>query len=264
MDTLIAAVVSSRSRFCDTEANLKHFASLTRRAAGRDARLVCFPELALSSYTTRPEALEVAEKIPGPSTEALCEIAAAYDVFVSMGMPERAGSEYHIAQVVVGPEGKHHPTGDEQACGFSPGKSFPTFTIDGFRIGINICADGRQAGTVEALRKKRVDVILHPHGNVLSLGRNSEEWTRGKMVYFVPRAIHARAYVLVNNSAGDTVDPGGRMRFGSGALAIDPLGQVVKRTVQTTRSEKMIVVDLERPLDRMIPDFEMERLGGRS
>ncbi len=54
------------------------------------------------------------------------------------------------------------------------------------------------------------------------------------------------------------------MRFGSGALAIDPLGQVVKRTVQTTRSEKMIVVDLERPLDRMIPDFEMERLGGRS
>ncbi len=106
MDTLIAAVVSSRSRFCDTEANLKHFASLTRRAAGRDARLVCFPELALSSYTTRPEALEVAEKIPGPSTEALCEIAAAYDVFVSMGMPERAGSEYHIAQVVVGPEGR--------------------------------------------------------------------------------------------------------------------------------------------------------------
>jgi predicted amidohydrolase len=210
--------------------------------------------------------LDVAEKIPGPSTDALSEIAARNEVTISVGMPEKAGNRYHIAQVLAGPDGyigkyrKHHPTGDEQTCGFSPGKTFPSFTIDGFRFGINICADGRQPGTVDALKKKRVDVIHHPHGNVLSLGRNSEEWTRGKVVYFVPRAVHARAYILINNSAGDTVDQGGKMRFGSGALAIDPLGQVVKRTTQETRSEKMIVVDLLRPLDRLVPDFEMRVL----
>ena len=56
--TLTVAVVSSHSEFCDVEANLKHFESLTKEAKGRGARLVCFPELALMAYSTEREILD--------------------------------------------------------------------------------------------------------------------------------------------------------------------------------------------------------------
>lgn len=264
--TLTVAVVSSVSVFCEPETNLAHFEELVEEAKRKGARLVCFPELALTSYTDNKAILDVAEPIPGPSTKKLEEIARSNDVYLSVGMAEKDGPKYHIAQVVVSPQGylgkyrKHHPTPSEQGCGFSPGELFPTFDIDGFKLGINICADGRREDTIEAMRDARVDVIHHPHGNWLGLGRQAEEWTRGKMVYFVPRATFARAYILINNSAGDTLEPTGPVHFGSGALAIDPLGQVVGRTTQEDREEKMIVLTLVRPLSQLVPPYEMRHM----
>jgi predicted amidohydrolase len=264
--TLTVAVVSSQSEFCDVEANLKHFESLIREAKGRGARLVCFPELALMAYSTEKEILDVAEEIPGPSTARLEAIARSHDVYLSVGMAEKDGEEYHIAQAVIDPDGyigkyrKYHPTGGERKCGFSPGEEFPVFDVDGFRFGINICADGRQEDTIQAMKDSKVDMIHHPHGNYLSLGKDAEEWTRGKMVYFVPRATFSRAYILINNSAGDTKHPRGVNEYGSGALAIDPLGQVVDRTTQQDRKEKMIVVTLKRPLAALVPPYELRHL----
>jgi predicted amidohydrolase len=264
--TLTVAVVSSNSVFCDPDANLKRFEALIEQAAGDGAKLVCFPELALVAYSTEKEILDVAEEIPGPSTKKLEAIARSHDVYLSVGMAEKARETYHIAQAVIGPDGyigkyrKHHPTGTEQKCGFSPGKEFPVFDVAGFRLGINICADGRQDDTIQAMKEAEVDVIHHPHGNYLSLGRDAEEWTRGKMVYFVPRATFARAYILVNNSAGDTKHPRGVSEYGSGALVIDPLGQVVDRTTQRDRKEKMVVVEIRRPLSALVPPFELRRL----
>ena len=267
--TLTVAVVSSNSVFCQPEANLRHFETLIKEAAGKGAKLVCFPELALMAYSTEKEILDVTEEIPGPSTKKLEAIARSHDVYLSVGMAEKAGETYHIAQAVIGPDGyigkyrKHHPTGTEQNCGFSPGEEFPVFDVDGFRLGINICADGRQEDTIQAMKEAQVDVIHHPHGNYLSLGRDAEEWTRGKMVYFVPRATFSRAYILINNSAGDTEHPRGVNEYGSGALVIDPLGQVADRTTQCDRKEKMIVVEIERPLSALVPPFELRRLHKR-
>jgi predicted amidohydrolase len=263
---LRVAVVSSNSVFCDPAANLEHFESIIKDAVAEGSRLVCFPELALMAYSTEKEILDVAEEIPGPSTKRLEAIAGTLDVYVSVGMAEKSGENYHIAQAVIGPQGyigkyrKYHPTGGEQKCGFSPGKEFPVFDVDGFRFGINICADGRQEDTIQAMKEAKVDVIHHPHGNYLGLGRDAEEWTRGKMVYFVPRATFSRAYILINNSAGDTKHPRGVNQYGSGALVIDPLGQVVDRTTQQDRTEKMIVVTVKRPLSELVPPFELRRL----
>ena len=75
-----------------------------------------------------------------------------------------------------------------------------------------------------------------------------------------PRATFSRAYILINNSAGDTKHPRGVNEYGSGALAIDPLGQVVDRTTQQDRKEKMIVVTLKRPLAALVPPYELRHL----
>jgi len=187
-------------------------------------------------------------------------------VYISAGMAERDDDHFHITQLLVGPEGylgkyrKNHPTGGEQASGFLPGESFPTWDIDGFRFGILICFDGRHQSTIEAMKKAHVDVIHHPHGNAVGrLGRHAEEWTRSKMVYFTPRAVFARANIIINNSAGDTTQPNGDMMFSSGALVLDALGQVVNRTMQTDRNEKMIIATIRKP-DALIPDGELRML----
>ena len=144
LQTLQVAVVSSRSEFADVEANLRHFTVLIEAAAAKGARLVCFPELALVSYSTHEDVFKVAEEIPGPITQRLAALAKRLDVFISMGMAEREDGQYYIAQILVGPGGylgkfrKNHPTGGEQRHGFSTGGSFPTWDIDGFRFGILI------------------------------------------------------------------------------------------------------------------------------
>ncbi len=86
MKRLTVGVVSSHSRFCDVEANFTHFTAITRRLSNRGARLICFPELALTSYTTNPAVLDVAESVPGPITEKLCALATLHNVYVSVGM----------------------------------------------------------------------------------------------------------------------------------------------------------------------------------
>lgn len=264
--TLTVAIVSSHSEFCDVAANLSHFESLIKDAVENGAELVCFPELALMSFTTRKEILDVAEEIPGPSTRKLEKIAQSCNVYLSIGMAERADDKFYITQVVVGPDGyigkyrKNHTTYGEQQCGFISGKEFSVFNIKEFRFGINICFDGRFESTIQAMKEARVDVIHHPHGNDLGLGQDAEEWTRAKMVYFVPRATYSRSYILINNSAGDMKIPGGVAQFGSGALVIDPLGQVVERTIEHDRKEKMIIVTIKKPLSLLIPAVEMRFL----
>lgn len=265
--TLTVAVISPRCVFADTEANLKHFTELAEQAADQKARLICFPELALVSYSTHKKVLEAAEEIPaGPTTKTLEALAARLNVYISAGMAEKDGDQHHIAQILVGPRGylgkyrKNHPTGSEKSCGFAPGKSFPTWDVDGFRLGILICFDGRHADTLAAMKQAGVDIIHHPHGNTVgNLGRESEEWTRSKMVYFVPRAVESRAYMIVNNSAEETAQPGGTQEYSSGELVIDPLGQVVTRTLQRDRREKMVVATLKKPAE-VIPYGELNRL----
>lgn len=262
---LKVAVVSSKSRFCDIDANLKHFAALVRKARQQQARFVCFPELSLTGYTLRKEILEIAQPVPGPATEVLEKIAADNQAFLSVGLAEKSRNKYHITQVLIGPRGyigkyrKMVVTDGEFKAGFSNGHAYSTYDIDGFNVGINICYDGRHRKTINAMKKAGVDIILHPHGNYLNHGTHAEIWTRGKLSYLAERAIYARAYILINNSAGDMPHPGGITGFGSGALVIDPLGQAVARTTQRTRSEKMVVTTLIKPLNQLIPDFEITR-----
>ena len=155
--TLIVALVSPHCVFADVNANLAHFTDLIEDAADQEARLICFPELALVSYSTHREILKAAQAIPGPVTRALEAIVKRLDVYISVGMAERDDDRHHITQILVGPEGylgkfrKNHPTGGEQACGFAPGDAFPTCDIDGFRLGILICFDGRHQDTLDAV-----------------------------------------------------------------------------------------------------------------
>lgn len=267
--TITVAVVSPVCRVGDVEANLSDFDAWTARAAAQGAQLVLFPELALSGYAHDPDVTRTtAEPIPGPATAGLERTARAHGVTLSVGMLESCDGLYYTAQIVVAPHGylghyrKHCPTSHEQETMLvSPGQGYPTFDVGGIRLGINICADSRQPETIDALAEQGVDLVHTPHANGLGLGAHAEEWTRGKLVYYLDRVVRCRAHIAVNNIAGSaTYSTSERMDYAGGAMILDPLGQVVERTTEQDREPHMIVATLDTDVRHYIPEFELRHI----
>jgi N-carbamoylputrescine amidase len=78
-------------------------------AARRGAQVVCLQELFRSQYPCQvedPKFFDLAEPIPGPSTDALGKIAAARKIVVVASLFERrAAGVYHNTAVVIGSNG---------------------------------------------------------------------------------------------------------------------------------------------------------------
>jgi len=70
--TLTVAVVSSRSKPGDIEGNLNHFEDLIMETAGKGARFVLFPELALTAYS-----FSFDPKLPSPVAGCVQEARVA-------------------------------------------------------------------------------------------------------------------------------------------------------------------------------------------
>jgi predicted amidohydrolase len=157
------ACINFHTRWGDKEANLTKMRTFTVEAARQGNQVVIFPELALSGYECSEEAGEVgtpcrmhgelAEEIPGPSTEQMWQLARELDVYIIFGMPEQDRDDpgvRFISSVVIGPEGilgayrKLHlaplPRFTESIC-FSPGNAVPVWQTRYGIIGVQICYD---------------------------------------------------------------------------------------------------------------------------
>ena len=61
----------------------------------------------------------------------------------------------------------------------------------------------------------------------------------------------------MNTMAGEVTDRFGKInQFSSGAIIIDPLGQVVARTMQNDNKEKMLIATIDTDLTKYIPRWE--------
>src|SRR5438093_13175974 len=103
------AAVQMDCRLGDKRGNLDTIRSRMREAAGQGARLVVFPECALTGYCfeSREEAWPHAEPLPGPSTEILAKDCRALGVWAAVGMLEavpKTGQLFN-ACALVGPAG---------------------------------------------------------------------------------------------------------------------------------------------------------------
>src|SRR5579863_5291911 len=80
-----------------------------REAAGRGAQIICLQELFRSQYFCREEnagLFDLAESIPGPSTESLCRMAAELSVVIVASLFERrTAGVYHNTAAVIDADG---------------------------------------------------------------------------------------------------------------------------------------------------------------
>jgi N-carbamoylputrescine amidase len=140
----------------DPQNNLEHAVSLIREAAGRGAQIVCLQELFRSQYFCREEdarLFDLAESIPGPSTAALCPLAAELGVVIVASLFEkRATGLYHNTAAVIDADGallgiyrKMHIPDDPlffEKFYFTPGDlGFRAFDTKFGRIATLICWD---------------------------------------------------------------------------------------------------------------------------
>src|ERR1700749_5153640 len=93
----------------DPDANLDKAADRVRDAARAGARVICLPELFRAQYFCQREdtaLLDLAEPIPGPSTERLAAVAREEHVVVIASLFERrAAGLYHNTAVTLATHG---------------------------------------------------------------------------------------------------------------------------------------------------------------
>jgi len=249
------AVVSNRNRPGFTADNLADHLRWARRAAREEARLVLFPELSLSGYSTAPFMKRTALTLRSRPVAALVGAARELDIYVAFGLALRERGRLYISHALAGPAGlvghyeKVHLAGGKRGEGriYSPGREFRVFDCDGVGVGVNICFDGRHPASSLSLAHMGAEVILHPHGNLIGgLGVDPVDWTGNKRAYLGPRAVDTCTCTLICNSVGDvTGKDGRRVRFSGGACVLSPGGDFVARSLSRSRRPHMIVADLD-------------------
>src|SRR3954467_13294181 len=91
----------------DKEANLQKITARLREAGERSARLVIFPECALTGYCfdSLEEAAQFAEPLDGLSAQALAGVCRETGTYAVVGFIEMEGGKYYNSAMLTGPEG---------------------------------------------------------------------------------------------------------------------------------------------------------------
>ncbi|MHC4845261.1 MAG: nitrilase-related carbon-nitrogen hydrolase, partial [Planctomycetota bacterium] len=140
----------------DRQANRERGLAALERAAGRGAQVVAFAELAFERFLPQeratPEALALAEPIPGPTTDAFRERARELGVVVVLNVFERDGERTFDSSPVIDADGTLLGTTrmvhiTEYACFheqgyYAPGdRGAPVYDTAFGRLGVAICYD---------------------------------------------------------------------------------------------------------------------------
>lgn len=218
------------------------------QAAGAGADIVLFPELILSAgYSLGDKFYDVAEPVPGPSTDALGEKARQHGMYVIAGIAERdlTGTVYNTA-VIVGRDGKlvgsyrktHIFTPTESF--FALGSTLPVFDLDFGRVAIPICYDLEFPEPARVLCLKGAQMLLTITAHWVGTGTVGTPENFIRTIY-AARALENRVPVVLSNRVG--FDAGLNDSFVGLSRIVDADGMTV--TEIPDDSEDMVVATLD-------------------
>lgn len=143
------------------------FAPILDEAARQKIDLVVLPEVL--TYGSGTTYLDVAETIPGPSTDYFGELARRHQSHYVVGLVERDANLIFNVAVLIGPDGKVIgkyrkvclPRGEIDA-GITPGHEYPVFETRFGKVGMMVCYDGFFPEVARALSNNGAEVIAWP------------------------------------------------------------------------------------------------------
>ena len=229
-------------------------------AAQRGARLVCLPELFRSRYFCQTEDVrlfELAEPIPGPTTDALGRIAARHGVVVVGSIFERrAAGIYHNTAVVISADGglvgryrKMHIPDDPlyfEKFYFTPGDlGFASFRTSVAQVGLLVCWDQWFPEAARLTAMAGAEVLIYPTAIGWHPHEKSEHGSAQHDAWETIQRAHAIAngvFVAVANRVGLE----GKLEFWGASFVSDPFGRVLARASHDREEVVVVPCDLAR------------------
>lgn len=203
--------------------NIECLLALVEEAAQQDARLIVLPEMATTGYcwVSREEIAPYVEPIPGPTTERFQELAARYNCYIALGLPELdvTSGVYYNSLALVGPTGligtyrKIHSYIAEPRWARDGDQGFPIWETPLGRLSGAICMDAMYFESTRLAALHGADVILFPT-NWLEEHSPSSWW--------MARALENGVYIIAANRSD--VERGAE--FSGGSCILDPDGSI--------------------------------------
>lgn len=154
----------------DKDGNLLRIENAIEKAAERGAQLAAFPECAVLGWVN-PEAHQLADPIPGPTTDRLGKLAREHNMMISIGLCEKDGDKLYDSAVLIDSDGsilgvhrKVNTLGHLMDPPYTPGESVGVFETRLGRIGMLVCADTFKDDLVSQIRTQDADLLLVPYG----------------------------------------------------------------------------------------------------
>jgi N-carbamoylputrescine amidase len=241
--------------------NLRRASEMLREAAAKGVRVACLPELFLTEYFCQVEdasVFDLAEPVPGPTTEALAAIARETKMtIVGSVFERRTAGVYHNTAVVLDADGsmagmyrKMHIPDDPlfyEKYYFTPGdlgfKSFPTAHAN---VGTLICWDQWYPEAARLTAMQGSEVLFYPTAIGWHPGEKAEFGEAQASAWETIQRAHAIAngvFVGAVNRLGHEGAADGGIEFWGGSFIADPFGRILARASRD--SEEILVADCD-------------------
>jgi N-carbamoylputrescine amidase len=248
----------------DTEENLAKAVAAIRDAAAAGAQVVCLPELFRSPYFCQrqdPTIFDLAEPIPGPSSERLSRAAREAGAAVVGSLFERrAAGVYHNTAVVFDADGtllglyrKMHIPDDPlyyEKYYFTPGDlGFRAFDTRYGRVGTLVCWDQWYPEAARLTALQGAEVLLYPTAIGWHPREKAEFGEAQHQAWELIQRSHAVAngvYVAAVNRVGHEGAADGGLEFWGASFVSDPFGTVLRRAAHGSEEVVVAVCDRRR------------------
>jgi N-carbamoylputrescine amidase len=244
----------------DAARNLEKACAEIERAAARGADIVCLQELFRSHYPCQSEDVrffDLAEPIPGSTTDALGKLAAARKVAIVASIFERrAAGVYHNTAVIIDADGtiagkyrKMHIPDDPryyEKFYFTPGDlDFAAHRTAYGPIGALVCWDQWFPEAARLVAMAGAQVLFYPTAIGWHLAEIPEVRAKQHEAWETVQRAHAIAngvYVAVVNRVG-TEDG---LQFWGQSFVADPFGEVIARAGANDDETLVVECDLRK------------------
>jgi len=255
----------------DPEANFASAVKHIREAARLGAQIVCLPELFRTQYFCQREDLklfDLAEEVPGPSTNALSALARELGVAIVASLFERrAPGLYHNTAVTLNSDGqiagiyrKMHIPDDPlyyEKYYFTLGDlGFQAVDTSAGRVGTLVCWDQWYPEGARLTALQGAEVLFYP----TAIGWHPAEkdefgaaqfdaWRTIQRAHAIANGVYVAAVNRVGHEQGEVlghraVGPG--LEFWGGSFIADPFGRIVAQAAHD--AEEIVMGEIDRAL----------------
>ena len=267
MSRQLKVAVVQHSNSADYHSNLAKSIAGIRRAAAQGAQLVMLQELHTGLYFCQVEDtdyFDLAETIPGPSTDTLGKLAAELGIVIVCSLFEkRATGLYHNTAVVLDTDGSiagkyrkmHIPDdpGSYEKFYFTPGDlGFTPIKTSLATLGVLVCWDQWYPEAARLMALAGAELLLYPTAIGWNPNDTAEEQARQREAWITVQRSHAVANnipVLSANRVGFEGDPSaqtaGSLFWGS-SMIVGWQGEFLAQADTSSETELVVELDLAR------------------